>query len=108
MTPLQVLWSVLVVPRADNRRLLIAGAAGNLAIATVWVISRIVGLPFGPNPFQPEAVGFKDLLATYDEFAVVLLVVLLLRGRNVRPWMLVPVWVIVVASVLAAMLPGAH
>lgn len=108
MTPLQVLWAILVVPRPDDRRLLLAGAAGNLAIALVWVVSRIVGLPLGPTPFQPESVGWKDLLATYDEFAVVLLIALLLQGRRVPAWALVPVWTVVSASFIAAFVAGGH
>lgn len=74
----------------------------------VWLLSRIFGLPFGPEPFQPEAVGWKDLLATYDEIAVVVLVLLLLQGRRLRPWMLGPVWAIATASFLAAFIAGGH
>jgi len=106
VTPLQVLWAVLAVRSPADRRLLLMGAAGNLAIVLVWLVSRLVGLPFGPETFQPEAIGAKDLLATYDELAVVLLVGLLLAGRSVRTWVLVPVWVIAGASFAAAFIAG--
>lgn len=94
--------------RPDNRRLLIAGAAGNLAIVMVWVVSRIVGLPFGPHPYQPESIGWKDLLASYDEFAVVFLILLVLQGRRVPTWALAPVWIVAGASFLAAFIAGGH
>jgi hypothetical protein len=106
VTPLQVLWSVLAVRRPHDRRLLLAGAAGNLAIVLVWLVSRLVGLPFGPETFRPEAIGVKDLLATYDELAVVLLVGLLLAGRPVRAWGLGAVWVIAGVSFAAAFIAG--
>ncbi len=106
MTPLQVAWAVLAARRPHDRGLLVAGAAGNLAIAAVWLLSRTTGLPFGPDAWEAEAVGAKDLLATYDEFGVAVLVALLLGGRSVPRWVLVAAWTLVSVSVLAAFLPG--
>lgn len=106
VTPLQVAWAVLVVRRPNDRRLLLAGAAGNLAIVLIWTFSRIVGLPFGPETFEPEAVGLKDLLATYCELAVAMLVTLLLTGRAVRTWVVTMVWVVAGAGFVAAFIAG--
>jgi len=106
VTPLQVLWAVLAVRSPGNRQLLLAGAAGNLAIVLVWLVSRLVGLPFGPETFQPEAIGAKDLLATYEELAVVFLIGMLLTGRVVRNWALVAVWTVTGVSFVAAFIAG--
>jgi hypothetical protein len=75
-TVFQLLWAatVLTWPR---RGLLILGSAGNAAIILVWLASRTVGLPVGPEPWTREAITFLDLLATIFEGGVVLLAVLL-------------------------------
>jgi hypothetical protein len=47
-------------------RWLAAGTAVNLAAALVWVLSRTTGLPVDGSP-APEAIGFKDGIATMIE-----------------------------------------
>src|SRR5262245_11408925 len=46
----QALWAVAIVISAD-RRLIVAGLVGNVAIIAVWVASRTTGLPIGPEPW---------------------------------------------------------
>jgi hypothetical protein len=77
----QVLWALLVV-HSNRRRLLITGAAGNLAIALVWVASRTTGVPLGPSPMTREAVAFIDVLATTLEILAAASIVLALRLRH--------------------------
>jgi hypothetical protein len=62
----QLLWALLVT-RSDDRRLRLAGVAGNIAFALVWVVSRTTGLPIGLEPGAREAVEFIDVLATIFE-----------------------------------------
>jgi multisubunit Na+/H+ antiporter MnhC subunit len=76
----QLLWALLMV-RADNRGLLLAGVAGNLAIALVWAASRTTGLPVGPNSGARESVEFIDLLATALEILAATVIVIALRSR---------------------------
>ena len=45
------------------------GAVGNLMLATVWVLSRTVGLPFGAGAIQP--VGILDALCAADSLVIV-------------------------------------
>jgi hypothetical protein len=72
-TVLQAIWTAQVYAGPLSRRLLVAGAVGNGALALVWAISRTAGLPLGPHPWQPEAVGAVDVLATLDELLAVAL-----------------------------------
>lgn len=77
----QVVWSMLAL-RAGPTPLLVAGMLGNLAIASVWAASRTIGLPVGPNPWAPEAVGFIDLLATILEIAAATVTIAALRASD--------------------------
>jgi hypothetical protein len=67
---LQGLWAVAVAVAA-SRPLLWAGLVGNLLIVVVWVISRTVGLPFGPEAGLPEPAAIADVIATMFEVALV-------------------------------------
>jgi hypothetical protein len=75
LVPLQSLWGVWVC-FAPSRRLLVAGGIGSLLIVAVWVVSRTAGLPLGPEPWQPEAIGPLDVVASADELVIALLVAL--------------------------------
>jgi hypothetical protein len=75
---LQLIWAVALMVK-PSRRLLLAGIIGNLAVAEVWLVSRTIGIPFGPNSGTAEAVGFVDVLTTVFEAAIVLGAVALLR-----------------------------
>jgi hypothetical protein len=65
----QLLWAALVL-RLDTPRLLRVGAFGSLLFVGVWVMSRTVGLPLGPEAFQAEPVGTADLVCVGLELLV--------------------------------------
>lgn len=65
----QVLWALLVVTR-PTRSTLALGAVVNVAVIGVWVVSRTVGVPVGPN-HAAEAVGLPDVLSTAFEALIV-------------------------------------
>ena len=71
LAPAQFAWGVLAYRRPD-RRLLVWGAVANLAVVALWVVSRTIGLPIGPD--QPEAVGPVDAVCSADELVLALLV----------------------------------
>src|SRR4051812_45342731 len=75
----QVAWGLLWLVRR-GRVTAWGGVAGNAAIAAAWLWSRPVGLPAGPTPWQPEAVGLADALCTLFQVAIVALLALRLRG----------------------------
>jgi hypothetical protein len=100
---LQAAWAIAVVAR-PGRRLLVLGAAGNLIVVTVWLVTRTVGLPVGPDAGSPEAVAFVDLAATVFEAVVVVGVFVLLTGRVAGrsiPREFVPAGVLAAAAMIA-------
>jgi hypothetical protein len=101
VTLTQAVWVMLVYQEPLNQRVLVAGAVGNALLVVVWAVSRTVGVPFGPEPWSPEAIGAIDLLSKADELAAVLLVwAVLARLRGAR-------WTITQAHVrIAAMIAG--
>jgi hypothetical protein len=67
----QLGWGALVVLR-PSRGALLWGAGANAAIAAIWVVSRTVGLPIGPQPWVPEPIGVVDVIAAAAESVVAL------------------------------------
>jgi hypothetical protein len=66
----QVVWAGLVVLRRQ-RWLLVAGAIGNLSVLVLWLMTRNVGIPLGPEAGVVEGVGVLDALASACELGVV-------------------------------------
>ncbi|MGH2683394.1 MAG: hypothetical protein ACRDIX_09205 [Actinomycetota bacterium] len=60
---------VLVVATliAASRATYLAGIWVSQATILLWILSRTVGIPFGPEAFEPESVGRPDLMATILE-----------------------------------------
>src|ERR671916_1684522 len=50
-----------------GRRIFLLGIGGNLAIVVFYLITRTVGVPFGPHAGAVEVVGALDLTATLSE-----------------------------------------
>jgi hypothetical protein len=67
----QLVWAVWVL-LAPSRIILLLGALGNAAIVLMWVISRTVGIPLGPEAGEREAVAFADTVATMFEILLVI------------------------------------
>lgn len=86
----QAWWAVEYSLRSQTRRLAMVGVAGNAGIVAVWVVSRLVGLPFGPRPGEPEPVGLADVTATVLEAVLVIVLVAIAvrdhRGSFPRDW----------------------
>lgn len=65
-------WAALILLR-PTRSALIAGGIANTGVVLIWIMSRTTGLPFGPEPWQPEAFGLIDTLASTLEISIVAL-----------------------------------
>ncbi|HEX6391973.1 MAG TPA: hypothetical protein VFZ97_00945 [Acidimicrobiales bacterium] len=68
----QAIWSVLVLTR-PGARLLLLGAFGNNAVVVLFIFSRTVGMPFGPEAFRAERLTTPGLIATACELLLVTL-----------------------------------
>jgi len=91
---LQVAWAVGVVLR-PTRRLLIAGVVLNAGIIGVWVMSRVWGVPVGPDAWTPESITLADALSSAFEagivfFSLVVLVRPALAQHRLRPTLAYP------------------
>ena len=92
---LQLSWAVAIVLR-PNRSLLTAGVLLNAAILGVWAVSRVWGVPIGPDAWTPESVALPDALSSACELGIVALALAVLvrpalAQRQLRPSVAVPV-----------------
>lgn len=105
IAPLQLLFAYLIIRTPVTRSLLWIGVAGNLAVPFVWLISRTSGLPLGPDAWQAETVHAADVVATLDELAIVVLLMVMLasgKSRPTPPWILATAWTLGCVSAIAA------
>lgn len=91
---LQLAWAVGVVLR-PSRRLLVAGVVLNAGVIGVWAMSRIWGVPVGPEAWTPEAIGLADALSTALEAGIVVIALAVLTQpalarRSLRPAIGIP------------------
>ncbi len=80
----QVLWGAVLLRRGVGDRALIAGALANAAIVAVWVCSRTIGMPLGPEAGSPEPLGTMDVAVTLDEVVLIAYVSAVVRP-SLRP-----------------------
>jgi hypothetical protein len=69
----QLGWAAAYVAR-PGRRLASLGLMVSLAVLVVWVASRTIGLPFGPEPGAVEPLGPLDLACSGFEGVLILVV----------------------------------
>ena len=62
-----------------RREILWAGILGNLAIITMWVVTRTIDVPIGPLEGEIVEIGVLDLTSIIAELAVIVCLVVLLR-----------------------------
>ena len=93
---LQAVWAVVLTSR-PSRGVFISAIVGNLVLAGIWLWTRVVSLPIGPNAGHAEAVGWSDTLTVVLQAGVVGLC-LLSSGRTTRRPELSGVLVLVLGS----------
>ena len=57
----QIVLAMELIAR-PTRKIAALMATANMAMIALWLVSRTVGLPFGPTPGAPETVGFEDII----------------------------------------------
>lgn len=80
----QIAWGAFVY-RGAERRVLVAGAWANAGVVLLWLFTRVVAVPLGPDAGSRESVGVLDAIATLDELVVVAMVLALVRFPQLRP-----------------------
>jgi hypothetical protein len=70
--------------RSSRLRPRFAAAIGvaSLGAVIVWIVSRTVGLPTGPQPWTPEAVGLADVVSCALEIGLVVVLADIARRRE--------------------------
>ena len=113
----QLIWPAVLVWR-PSRPWLWAGIAGNAFVLAIYVASRTVGLPFGPDLHNAESVGALDVMSCVLEAALIAGCAALLwrpsladrpvrrRGALAGTAALFAVPVAVIAATTAVMTPG--
>ena len=66
----QLIWPAVLLWR-PSRLWLSLGIVGNAIIIVVYVLSRTVGLPFGPDLHSAESVGALDVVSCVLEFGLI-------------------------------------
>jgi len=116
VTYFQVLWAIWIYRHPGDRRVLAIGAIVSVAIVAVWLVSRTIGIPFGPDAGDPESIGAMDAVATLDQLALAGLVLTILKpygrfGRRmtgITGATAVRLAVMLCSASLFAMLLGSH
>jgi hypothetical protein len=67
----QLVTAVLLLSN-PSRKVVLQILVLNAAVVGVWLLSRTVGVPIGPEAGEPEPVGLPDALATLFEVVLVL------------------------------------
>src|SRR5215472_7343528 len=113
----QMIWPAVLIWR-PSRPWLWLGIAGNAIVIAVYVASRTIGLPFGPDLHNAESVGALDVVSCVLEFGLIVGCAALLwrpsiadrpvarRGVLASAAALVAVPVAVIAVTSAVMTPG--
>jgi len=99
----QLVLAILLVTRP--RRWVYWLGLFNIVIIGIWVMSRTVGAPFGPDAWTKEAVGFPDVLATDLEALIVIGCVAVLISqawRRVGRWTAMATAGVATVSIVAA------
>ena len=65
-----------------SRGLVVAGGLVNAGTVALWLASRTVGLPIGPDAGTPEQVGLPDLVATGAELLLVVATAVVVRQAS--------------------------
>jgi hypothetical protein len=82
LTIWQIAVAGLLLSRIAERAVLVAAALVSLGPLALWLLSRTAGMPFGPDPGVPEAVGVPDLVACALEVVSALAAIVLLRATG--------------------------
>jgi hypothetical protein len=76
----QVAWAMAVVARHDAW-IVYLGIVGNALVIGLWLVTRTIGIPLGPEAGQVEAVGALDIVSAVLEVGVIVGSLRAMHGR---------------------------
>jgi hypothetical protein len=80
----QLAWAVRIYAHPSARGFRV-GIGVSLAVISLWIVSRTIGVPFGPDAWQAESVGAPDLAATAGEAMIAMIAPALLASGGRAP-----------------------
>jgi hypothetical protein len=81
---LQLVWALAVLLLWPRPLVFLVGVVLSLAVVAVWVLTRTVGAPIGPDAGRAEVVGAADTICSALELGVAAVSVLLLVDTRRR------------------------
>lgn len=78
----QVFWAFLVYRSPGERRWYMPAAVVSLAVVGLWLVTRSVGLPFGPWAGRPEPFAITDMTASLNELLLAALLVAMVHPQG--------------------------
>ncbi|HWC35870.1 MAG TPA: hypothetical protein VG650_13720 [Mycobacteriales bacterium] len=88
---MQLGFAALTLAR-PSRSLIRAGLAGNASVVLLWLCTRTVAIPLGPDAGTTEAVSGLDILATGFELLIVAAAIITLRRGSLVPSLRPSTW----------------
>jgi len=79
----QAVWAIAVLLRPTTF-VCVSGVIVNAGIVAIWVTSRTIGMPLGPEPWTPEPLGILDLVSTTLELLIVAGAAKLILAGSIR------------------------
>jgi len=86
----QIGGAALLLRTAVTRRFVALLVMGNAAVVGLWLFTRLVGVPLGPDAGSTESFGALDVIASMFEGVVVAACAGALRPRRVRTTVALP------------------
>lgn len=101
---LQAIWALALVGFASRRLVLIGGISLNVAVVGLWLWTRTIGVPVGPDSGATEAFGWADIAASGLEVGTaVVAAALLLEKPEISHDGWAVLWLVLGSVVLAAL-----
>lgn len=101
----EVLLGVLILVR-PTRRLLLSVVLGTTAVVALWLGTRVIGVPIGPDNGGTEPFGVLDILASIIEAVTALCAARALAVGRARPTWRWSQWSVAVRAVTPVCLVG--
>lgn len=89
LAAVQLGWAAWLLAR-PSRTWLLAGAAASVLVVLLWLATRTVGIPLGPEAGELENFGVLDIIASAAEVAVAAFALAAIRADGSRRPLAVP------------------